>query len=204
MRHIWLVLVVVIGLIWAGACGGGGQAQDTSAGSGRKIADLENQIDSLKESLAKEKAAHAAVDGQLAETKAKLAAAEAKAAAAAPPGGAAPGAPGGPPVAAVPPVPDPAAPAPPPKPVSARITEKKSTSNGIRVTVGAGTNRGVAVGWTGNVFQGKTGKVLTRFKVTAVREGECEGQIPPGMTLDVLTGNDRVELLAPGAIGSAQ
>ena len=202
MRQLWLVLVVVIGLIWAGACGGGGAAQDTGAGSARKIADLENQIDSLKETLAKEKAAHATVDGQLAETKAKLAAAEAKAAAAAPPAGA-PGAPGAP-VAAVPPVPDPAAPPPPPKPVSARITEKKSTASGIRVTIGAGTNRGVAVGWSGNVFQGKGSKLLTRFKVIAVREGECEGQIPPGMTLDVLTGNDRVELLAPGAAGSAQ
>jgi len=201
MRQLWLV-VTIAGLV--GACGGGG-AKDTSAGSGRKIADLENQIDELKDSLAKEKAAHAQVDGELAQTKAQLAAAEAKvkAAAAAPPG-AAPGAPGAPPVAAVPPVPEPAAPPPPPKPVSARITEKKSTASGVRVTIGAGTNRGVAVGWTGNVFQGKGSKLLTKFKVVAVREAECEGQIPPGMTLDVLTGNDRVELLAPGAVGTAQ
>jgi len=198
MRHIWLVLTL------AGACGGGGAATDTGAGSARKIADLENQIDGLKESLAKEKAARATAEAQVTETKAKLAAAEAKAAAAAPAAGAAPGAPGGPPVAAVPPVPDPAAPPPPPKPVAARITEKKSTASGVRVTIGAGTNRGVAVGWTGNVFQGKSSKVLTKFKVTAVREAECEGQIPPGMTLDVFTGNDRVELLAPGAVGSAQ
>lgn len=203
MRHIWLVLVVVI---WA-ACGGGGAAKDTGAGSGRKIADLENQLEDTQASLAKEKAAHAAVDAELAQTKAKLAAAEAqvKAASAAPPAGAAaPGTPGGPPIAAVPPVPDPAVPPPPPKPVAARITEKKSTGSGIRVTIGAGTNRGVAVGWSGNVFQGKGSKLLTKFKVVAVREGECEGQIPPGMTLDVLTGNDRVELLAPGAVGSAQ
>src|SRR5262249_41556386 len=110
----------------------------------------------------------------------------------------------GPPVAGVPRVPDPAAPPPPPKPVSARITEKKSTASGIRVTIGAGTNRGVAVGWSGNVFQGKGSKLLTKFKVVAVREGECEGQIPPGMTLDVLTARHRAEPPAPGAAGRAQ
>jgi hypothetical protein len=196
MRHLLCVILL------AGACGGGQASGPSKGGSDRKIADLENQLEDAQASLTKEKTARATAEAQLAETKAKLAAAEAKAAAAAP--AATPGAPATPPVAAVPPVPDPAAPPPPPKPVSARITEKKSTGTGVRVTIGAGTNRGVAVGWTGNIFQGKSSKLLTKFKIIAVREGECEGQVPANMTLDTIGTNDRVELLAPGAVGSAQ
>jgi hypothetical protein len=196
MRFAWLGIVVLC------SCGGGQQSVERSGSEVRKISDLENQLEDAQSSLQREKAARLAAEQALAEAKAKCAAQVAAAAAAPPPVPVAPPSPltsatgmtpaGTPDTAALPPPPV------APKPVAARITERTSTGSGVRLVIGAGANRGVAVGWSGNVLQGKTTKVLMRFKVTKVRPAESEAVVA-GTTLEAVGANDRVELLAPGA-----
>ncbi len=194
MRRRWLVLIL------AGACGGS-QPSAASGSDNRKISTLEDQLDDARNALKKERASHAQAEQAVAEANAKCAAQVAAATKAAPPP--APALPPVPPAPATQPVPVPPPGPAAPKPIAARVTEKTATGPNVRLIVGAGRNRGVAVGWSGQLFAGKTDKVVARFKITAVRENESEA-IVTGTTIQGIGTNDRVELLAPAPPGAPQ
>jgi hypothetical protein len=188
MRRLSFALVIL-----ALSCGGS-QENAATGSDKRKISTMEDQLDDARADLAKEKAARTQAEQQLAVAQAQCAAQVAAAKAAAPPPALPPppGTPGAPDVGA-PVMPPPPA---PPKPVQARITEKNVLGNGVRLILSAGRKRGVAANWTGQVFQGKTQKVVATFKITTVREDESEGVTKDG-NLSTLGSNDRVELSAP-------
>jgi hypothetical protein len=208
MRRPSFVLAILVSVASvAGATSCGGSQENAASGSDkRKISTMEDQLEDARADLAKEKAARTAAEQQLATEKAQCVAQVAAAKAAAPPPAfpPPPGAPGAPGVPGVPGAPDvgaPGMPPPPapPKPVQARITEKNvAGGGGVRLILSAGRKRGVAANWTGQVFQGKSSKVIGTFKITVVREDESEG-VTKDANLSTLGTSDRVELTAPPA-----
>src|SRR5688572_20880966 len=90
----------------------------------------------------------------------------------------------------------------PPKvipPKSAKIIERSLSGQDIIITLDKGTNQGIAKGWTGVVFVGKSGsKPLSGsdFSIFKVTEDESYGKIRK-VSMDDLGDNFRVELKAP-------
>jgi hypothetical protein len=90
----------------------------------------------------------------------------------------------------------------PPKvipPRAAKIIERSLSGQDIIITLDKGTNQGIAKGWTGVVFVGKSGsKPLTGsdFTIFKVTEDESYGKIRK-VSMDDLGNNSRVELKAP-------
>ncbi len=87
----------------------------------------------------------------------------------------------------------------PAKARAGRIIERSIAGKDIEITLDKGTNQGIAKGWTGVVFEGRSGTKMLRggvFTIFKVTEDESYGKIR-NMSLDQLGDHFRVELKSP-------
>lgn len=92
-----------------------------------------------------------------------------------------------------PPKPEPEAPVDPsaPKPVAASITNVEPAGSGARITIGAGTNAGVADGWRGSI----NGVKGSSFVVSGCGPVTCQATVK--VSADTAAGSRKVVLKAP-------
>lgn len=100
---------------------------------------------------------------------------------------------GGGPRTPKPPKPDPVAPVDPsaPKPVAAHITNVEPAGSGAHITIGAGTNAGVADGWSGSI----NGVKGSGFKVSGCGPVTCSATVK--VSADEAAGSGKVVLRPP-------